>query len=113
LSALQSVFAGEWIERGPEGPALSRYRIHRDHKSFELSFRPQADADDGLVALASLISKSVRESWMDVFNGYWKRLVPDLRPTAGYPNDAMRFRRQIEGIAIEMGLEHRIWWRER
>ena len=54
-----------------------------------MSLLPRADADDGLVALASIVSKAVRELWMDVFNAHWSARIPDLRPTAGYPNDAI------------------------
>ncbi len=60
---------------------------------------PRADAGDGLVALASIVSKTVRELWMDIFNAYWQARVPGLRPTAGYHVDAIRFRRDIEAAA--------------
>ena len=50
---------------------------------------PRADQCDGLVALASIVSKTVRELWMDVFNEYWRGRIPGLRPTAGYPSDAV------------------------
>ena len=39
---------------------------------------PRADQGDGLVALASIVSKTVRELWMDVFNAYWCRRIPGL-----------------------------------
>lgn len=113
LEPLRGVFADEWIERGPEGPALSRYLVRREDRSLELSFAPRADADNGLVALASIVSKAIREVWMEGFNAFWQARIPDLRATAGYPVDASRFRRQIEGLANELGLEPRIWWRDK
>jgi hypothetical protein len=102
-----------WIDRGPEGPSLSRYTV-RDAASgrrLELSLRPRADAEDGLVALASLVSKAVREAWMDVFNAHWTARIPDLRPTAGYPGDSSRFRRAIEAECFARGLDASLWWR--
>lgn len=113
LEPLRGVFAEEWIERGPEGPALSRYLVRRQDRSLELRFAPRADADNGLVALASIVSKAVREVWIEAFNAFWQARIPELRPTAGYPVDASRFRRQIEGLANELGLEPRNWWREK
>ena len=113
LEPLRRVFQDEWIERGPEGPELSRYLVRSGGRSLELKFAPRADAENGLVALASLVSKAVRESWMDAFNAFWAAKIPGLRPTAGYPVDARRFRREIEGIANELGLEPRLWWREK
>jgi hypothetical protein len=113
LEPLRGVFADEWIEQGPEGPALSRYLVSREGRSLELSFAPRADADNGLVALASIVSKAVREVWMEAFNAFWQARIPELRATAGYPVDASRFRRQIEGLANELGLEPRNWWREK
>jgi hypothetical protein len=111
LDPLLEVFPDSWIDRGEEGPALSRYTIRCPGRRLELSLLPRADADDGLVALASIVSKSVRELWMDVFNAHWSRRIPNLRPTAGYPNDAIRFREAIEPSCRERGLDPSSWWR--
>jgi hypothetical protein len=111
LPPLSQAFPGAWIDRGPEGPDLSRYTIRDGERRLELSLAPRADQTDGLVALASIVSKTVRELWMDVFNAYWRRRIPELRPTAGYPNDARRFRREIESIALAEGHEPARWWR--
>ena len=72
---------------------------------------PRADQGDGLVALASIVSKTVRELWMDEFNAYWLRRIPDLRPTAGYPSDAVRFRQAIEDVALAERHDPAHWWR--
>ena len=72
---------------------------------------PRADATDGLVALASIVSKTIRELWMDVFNAYWCGRVPGLRPSAGYPNDSWRIRAAIEAAAPDHGHDPAIWWR--
>ena len=62
-----------------------------------ISLEPRADQNDGLVALASIVSKTIRELWMDVFNDYWCERVPGLKRTAGYHTDAKRFRDSDRG----------------
>jgi hypothetical protein len=113
LEPLSRSFADVWIDRGHEGPGSSRYTIRDSARRLELNLIPKADRDDGLVALASIISKTVRELWMDGFNRYWRDRVPGLRPTAGYPVDARRFRQAIEGAASAAGCDPAIWWRVR
>jgi ribonuclease HII len=109
---LADAFPGASVETGPEGPDLSRYELFdRDQIRLTLSLVPRADADDGLVALASIVSKTVREHWMDAFNAHWQARVPGLRPTAGYPVDAARFRRAIEPECWARGLKPEDWWR--
>ena len=112
---LSRAFPDAWIDRGAEGPALSCYTLRDRPRSrrLELSLAPRADADDGLVALASIVAKSLREAWMASFNAYWAALIPGLKPTAGYPVDAARFREAIAPICRERGLDPSIWWRIR
>lgn len=108
---LADAFPEVWIDRGEEGPALSRYTLRGDGRRLELGLRPRADADDGLVALASMVSKALREHWMAVFNAHWQARLPDLRATAGYPADAARFRAAIEPLCEARGLARDQWWR--
>ena len=111
---LQAAFPGAEISRGPEGPDLSRYElIDPTGPRLTLSLVPRADAGDGLVSLASIVSKAVREHWMDAFNAHWLARCPGLRPTAGYPVDAARFRLAIEPRCLARGLSTRDWWRAR
>lgn len=102
-----------WVTPRQEGPLLSRYEIRAPGRCLEVALRPRADANDGLVALASLVSKFLRERWMAVFNDFWAARIPDLKPTAGYPVDAARFRSAIEAEAGRLGLPPALWWRER
>ena len=62
-------------------------------------------------ALASMVSKYLRELAMRAFNDFWCCRVPDLRPTAGYPTDAHRFRRAISATQAELGIDDAILWR--
>ena len=52
------------------------------------------------VALASMAAKYVRELSMQAFNAFWADRLPGLRPTAGYPTDALRWRHDA-ATAIE------------
>ena len=113
LGALGETLPGTWIDPGPEGPDLSRYTVRAGARRLELALRPRADADDGLVALASLVSKAVREWWMAAFNAHWGAQLPGLKPTAGYPGDAARFRTAIEPTCRARGLGPEVWWRAR
>lgn len=108
---LLNAFPDSWIDRGDEGPLLSRYVIRREGRRLTLRLQPRADAEDGLVALASLVSKAVREWWMEVFNAHWLARVPGLKPTAGYPVDAARFRTVIGPLCEARGVSPDDWWR--
>ncbi len=108
---LARAFPDATVARGPEGPDLSHYDLTGPGSRLSLDLVPRADADDGLVALASVASKAVREHWMAAFNAYWQARRPGLRPTAGYPVDAARFRLAIEADCLAMGLDAPSWWR--
>lgn len=110
---LSAAFPDAWVDRGEEGASASRYSLRMAGRRIDLELRPRADSDDGLVALASLISKYLRESWMADFNAFWCSRLPDLSPTAGYPTDARRWRLAIESLSEELDLPPVLWWREK
>ncbi len=112
-AALSDAIPDAWLDRGEEGPEMSRYTLRSGPRRLDLNLCPRADSGDGLVALASLVSKAIREFWMDAFNAHWTARMPDLKPTAGYPGDSARFRAAIEAACLERGLEPSVWWRAR
>jgi ribonuclease HII len=65
------------------------------------------------VALASMVSKYLREVLMIRFNEFWRQHVPGLKPTKGYPLDAKRFREQIADQAAALGITENRFWRMR
>jgi hypothetical protein len=113
LEPLYRALPDSWIDRGEEGPERSRYVIRDGTRRLELTLQPRADGDDGLVALASIISKCLRELWMEVFNAHWTARISGLKPTAGYPGDSARFRLAIEPDCRARALDPCMWWRER
>jgi ribonuclease HIII len=56
------------------------------------------------VAVASMLSKYLRELLMHRFNAYWRQHLPDLAPTAGYYTDGERFLRDIAAKRSELGI---------
>ena len=65
----------------------------------------------GPTALASMLAKYLRERLMQSFNAFWRQHLPNLRPTAGYPLDAKRYREEIEATARKLQLPESVWWR--
>jgi hypothetical protein len=113
LDPLVEAFPDVWIDRGPEGPEMSRYTLRSPGRLLNLSLSPRADGTDGLVALASIVCKTLREVWMDAFNAFWTSRLEGLKPTAGYPVDATRFRQAIEQLAQDQDLHPDLWWRKK
>jgi hypothetical protein len=83
-----------------EDPDLSDY--HLDGDRVFVSFQTRAEERHLPVALASMVAKYIREVRMVSFNRFWTDRIPDLRPTAGYPQDAERFIRSIRPHLEEM-----------
>lgn len=64
------------------------------------------------VALASMTAKYVRELAMLAFNAFWSGRQPGLAPTAGYPTDAVRWRKDAAAaIARERIADDDLWRR--
>jgi len=60
-------------------------------RAVTIHFMPEADGLHLPVALASMLAKYVRELMMLRFNRYWQSRLPELKPTAGYVQDARRW----------------------
>jgi hypothetical protein len=60
-----------------------------------------------------MTSKYLRELAMAAFNAFWQRHVPHLKPTAGYPVDAKRFKQDIAAAQSRLGIEDDLLWRMR
>jgi hypothetical protein len=88
---LANEFFGRPIRPVIESPARSAYRIDLAGRRLDVTFLERADGSHLPVALASMVSKYVREALMRGFNDYWCGRVDGLTPTAGYYSDAMRF----------------------
>ena len=64
-------------------------------------------------ALSSMVSKYLRELSMLQFNRFWRHHLPEIRPTAGYPVDARRFKHEIAAKQTELGIADDEVWRKK
>jgi hypothetical protein len=112
LPLLLDFFPEHFIETNGESRQRSVYRFGPPERRVEICF--QAKGESHLpTALASMASKYLRELAMRAFCGFWCARVPGLRPTAGYPQDARRFRDEIAPLQRELGIEDNRVWRNR
>lgn len=110
---LQEAFADGWVTPVEEGMESSVYEIQNLNRPVRVKFCPRADSGHFEVALASMISKYVREALMAEFNAFWKQHVPDLAPTAGYPGDSERFLAAIRPALARLQIAEELVWRKR
>jgi hypothetical protein len=109
---LQHHFPNESVETVEESRPSSRYHWGPPESPTEICFRTQGESELP-VALASMTAKYHRELAMRAFNAYWASLIPELKPTAGYPQDAKRFRAEIVSVQSKLEIEDHILWRNR
>lgn len=112
-AVLQEAFPLGVVLAEAEGRSRSVYRVHGLDRDVCVTFMPKADVNSFPVALASMVSKYVRELLMGEFNRFWQALVPDLKPTAGYPVDAVRYIEAIRPALLRLGIAERSVWRNR
>ena len=105
---LAEVLDGAMVFSVGEAKERSVYRVG----STELRFQMKAEANFP-VALASIVCKYVRELSMHAFNQFWAKHLPDVKPTAGYPVDAARFKAEIAEAQAQREITDDVLWRER
>ncbi len=109
---LQPRFGDRLVRVYQEGRAESRYDVGTPDRPIQLCFRARGEAFLPS-ALASMAAKYLRELSMAAFNSFWQHHVPNLKPTAGYPVDARRFRAQIAAVQSKLSISERQLWRTR
>jgi hypothetical protein len=88
---LAEAFAARAMHVLEESESRSAYRMRDGGSEWLVEFLVDADRTQLPVALASMLAKYVREIVMARFNAFWRRWLPEIRPTAGYYQDAQRF----------------------
>ena len=105
---LRLMFEDWALEVNREQDGYADYTLRRGGKesgsAVRLIFREKAEAQCMSVALASMLSKYLREALMRRFNAYWKDLLPSVQPTAGYYGDGVRFLNDIAEKRRELGI---------
>jgi ribonuclease HII len=110
---LQHALADGMVIAREEGRLRSVYTALALDREMHFSFEPRADAEHFCVALASMVSKYVREMLMGEFNRFWGAAVPGVKPTAGYPGDSRRFFRDIRPTARKLDIPKEALWRRK
>ncbi len=93
---LQLMFGDMQLKILLENPKTSSYELKTDEKSMRVHFVVGADKRFMPVSLASMVSKYLRELLIDNINRYFIGFNGNLRPTAGYWQDGLRFIKDIE-----------------
>ncbi len=109
LPQLLSAMPDEWFSEIAISNDRSSYRS-QGARRVDIHFSVGGDSFPP-TALASMLAKYLRERLMEVLNEFWGKLLPELKPTAGYPVDALRFRQSIETIAQKLDFDVDQWWR--
>ncbi len=84
---------------------ISRYRLDRNGAQLTVTFQCEADRMHLPVALASMTAKYVRELFMLRLNRFFCGQRPELKPTAGYVQDARRYLGEIETLLVERRID--------
>ena len=87
-----------------ESDGRAEYHLRWRGNIVRIIFAEKAEEQCMPVALASMISKYTREALMHRFNGWWRKQLPQLEPTAGYYSDGVRFLRDISAKRQELGI---------
>jgi hypothetical protein len=101
----------------------SEYMLHHPKKvttetgqtppPVRIVFREKGEEHCMSVALASMLSKYLREGLMRRFNAFWRQYLPDVAPTAGYYGDGQRFLQDIDAKRRELGIRDELLIRAR
>lgn len=97
---LMNAFTDARVEVVEESPERSSYRLTRRPAPWMIRFVQKGETHHLPIALASVMSKYLRELFMMCFNAYWSARVAGLRPTAGYYQDGQRFLADIEEVLV-------------
>ena len=109
---IQQFLTDEFVMVGEESLQVSDYSFRENDRDVVVRF--QAKGESFLpTALASLVSKYLREVIMRLWNDFWQLQIPGIKPTKGYPVDAKRFKSEIAKVQAKLGIEDRLIWRNR
>jgi ribonuclease HIII len=79
-----------------ESEKMSSYQLSDPKRTMRLHFVTKADQKHLPVSLSSMVSKYVRELLVARINNYFLSHKPDIKPTAGYWKDGLRFIEDIK-----------------
>jgi len=96
-----------------ESDRRSTYRLTHGRRVCRVEFVTNGETHHFPIALASIFSKYVRELYMHAFNRYWRERKRDLKPTAGYYTDALRWLEDVAPTLDSLGVDRASLVRQR
>lgn len=102
---LRTAFEDRRLVIVEETATTSAYELRSTVSPWTIRFSQDGESQHLPVALASILSKYIREMFMAAFNAWWAEQVPGVRATAGYYQDGMRFVREVRDHLPRLGVE--------
>jgi ribonuclease HII len=96
LKNLQRMFPYMELTIIRESPEVSIYELRAKKGAMRLHFEVGADEKYLPVSLASMVSKYLRELLIGCINRFFADFSPNLKPTAGYWTDGLRFIKDLK-----------------
>jgi len=93
---LQKIFPSLHIWILKETPRESRYQLNGKKGQMKITFVEKGEDKFFTIALASILAKYTRELMMMCWNRFFSKIAPNVRPTAGYYTDAMRYLKETK-----------------
>ncbi len=104
---LQKIFPDLKMKILREESKTSSYSLTQSNREIRVHFLEKGDSRHMLIALASLLSKYLRELFMEVLNDYFRQKCPAIKPTAGYYIDGKRFLAELDTHQIIKNPHHK------
>ena len=102
---LESIFNPAEVTTIYEHPLKSFYRVSLGIRQMHILIQVNSERYHFPVALASMISKYIRELLMSRFQNFWLTYAPNIRPTFGYFGDGRRFLKEIQPLITELNID--------
>lgn len=107
LDPLRMSFPEAHIRIVAETDRLARYHLRDDRGEVTVTFTAEAEDGHFPTALASMTAKYVRELFMARLNRYFLAHAPEVKPTAGYAQDARRYLHDVADTVRALGIDRR------
>jgi len=104
LPPLQRRFADGFVWRVAQSREASSYRLRIEGRDVLARFVVRGDAAAPQVGLASMLAKYLREVYMGLWNRWFARVCPEVRPTAGYVTDGRRWLEESRAARLAAGI---------
>ena len=104
LEPLQKVFPDCQFKILEESEKRSAYRVAQNQRVIEIEFLVGGEQASLVTALASMLSKYIRELNMIRFNRFWESKVENIAHTAGYYVDGNRFFSEIRDTMEDLNI---------